>query len=119
MKTNSISIVGYLPKDATTKNFENNNAVHTFDLGKAITIGEGDSKDKASAYFRVKVWKKNISEDTVALLKKGALVSVKGNMTVEAFKGKDGKNHANWVIVADSVELVTKKDENTEDNKQE
>ena len=47
MKTNSISIVGYLPKDATTKNFENNNAVHTFDLGKSITVGEGDSKDKA------------------------------------------------------------------------
>ena len=119
MKTNSISIVGYLPKDATTKNFENNNAVHTFDLGKSITIGEGDSKDKASAYFRVKVWKKNISEDTVALLKVGALVDVKGTITVEAFKGKDGNNHAKWVIVADSVEIVPKKGKNDEGNKQE
>ena len=119
MKTNSISIVGYLPKDATTKNFENNNAVHTFDLGKSANIGEGKKQEKVSAFIRVKVWKKNISDDTLALLKKGALVSVKGNFTVEAFKGKDDKNHANWLIVADSVEIVPKNDKNDEGEKQE
>ena len=34
-------------------------------------------------------------------------------------KGKDGKNHAKWVIVADSVELVPKKGKNDEGDKQE
>ena len=67
----------------------------------------------------MKVWKKNISEDTVALLKVGALVDVKGTITVEAFKGKDGNNHAKWVIVADSVEIVPKKGKNDEGDKQE
>lgn len=112
---NNIQVAGFLPKDATNKQFSNNQ-VFNFSIGISSFEGEGEDKKKNTAFLNVKVWQKNVTPETAAALKKGALVQVSGKLQVDAWK-KGEETKTALVIVADSIELVTKKEDNAETQK--
>lgn len=105
---NNIQVAGFLPKDATSKQFTNNK-VYNFTIGVSSFEGEGEKREKNTAFIAVKIWGKNITDEQASILKKGALVQLSGKLSVNAWKDGEQKRTA-LVIIADSVELVTKED---------
>ena len=109
---NNIQVAGFLPKDATSKQFTNSK-VYNFTIGVSSFEGEGENKEKNTAFIAVKIWGKHITDEQAAILKKGALVQLSGKLHVDAWK-KGEETKTALVIVADSVELVTKENSNEE-----
>ena len=109
---NNIQVAGFLPKDATSKQFTNSK-VYNFTIGVSSFEGEGENKEKNTAFIAVKIWGKHITDEQAAILKKGALVQLSGKLSVNAWKDGEQKRTA-LVIIADSVELVTKENSNEE-----
>ena len=107
---NNIQVAGFLPKDATSKQFTNSK-VYNFTIGVSSFEGEGENREKNTAFIAVKIWDKHITDEQAAILKKGALVQLSGKLMVDAWKKGEEKRTA-LVIVADSIEPVTKKENN-------
>lgn len=97
---NSWSITGRLTKDASFMTVGTGKPLLTMDV--AVNTGFGDSKK--TTYVKVNMWSDR-GEKIVSYLKKGTLVAVAGQLSVDTWTGKAGDQHQDLVLTTFNVDF--------------
>ena len=109
MSINSVTLVGRAGRDPEIRYFESGNSVAQFTLATNRPVkreGEDDTD-----WHNVKVWNKQ-AQIAADYVKKGHLVGVVGRIETEKWTDRtSGENRSRTVIVADRIQLLTRKKE--------
>ena len=109
---NTISIIGYLTSDPTTRATSSGKSVTSFTIG--VTRSRKDANgDKQSDFFRITTWGAT-ADFCGKYLKKGYKVAVTGELNLNSYEGKDGKTRYSLDVQADKVENLTEKKQEKE-----
>ena len=104
---NTISIIGFLTADPTTRATSTGKSVTSFTIG--VTRSRKDANgDKQSDFFRITTWGAT-ADFCGKYLKKGYKVAVTGELNLNSYEGKDGKTRYSLDLQADKVENLTEK----------
>ena len=104
---NTISIIGYLTADPTTRATSSGKSVTSFTIG--VTRSRKDANgDKQSDFFRITTWGAT-ADFCGKYLKKGYKVAVTGELNLNSYEGKDGKTRYSLDVQADKVENLTER----------
>ena len=104
---NTISIIGYLASDPTTRATSSGKSVTSFTIG--VTRSRKDANgDKQSDFFRITTWGAT-ADFCGKYLKKGYKVAVTGELNLNSYEGKDGKTRYSLDVQADKVENLTER----------
>lgn len=104
---NRCFIIGNLTRDPETRVTQSGSSVCSF----TVAVNRRGQDDKAD-FFRVSAWNKT-GETCQKYLAKGRKVAVTGPVSVSTYTGQDGKAYANLEIMAQDVEFLTPKGEQT------
>lgn len=104
---NIIVLIGRLCKEPELKSTNSGKSVVTADLA----VNRPFSKDTTD-FIPVVLWEKN-AEFVGRYAHKGSRVAVSGKLTTRKYQDKDGNNRVAYEVVADSVELMDSKAENS------
>ena len=102
---NKLTIIGNLTRDPETRVTQSGAAVGSF----TVAVNRRGQDDKAD-FFRVSAWNKT-GETCQKYLAKGRKVAVTGPVSVSTYTGQDGKTYANLEVMAQDVEFLTPKAE--------
>lgn len=80
---------GHLGKDAETKVLSENRALYSFSMATSNTYMKDNEKKTSTDWHEVRIFTKEISDGFLNLLKKGAKVSLEGNLAYNEWE-KDG-----------------------------
>ena len=97
---NAWSITGRLTKDASFMTVGTGKPLLTMDV--AVNTGFGDSKK--TTYVKVNMWSDR-GEKIVSYLKKGTLVAVAGQLSVDTWTGNTGDQHQTLVLTTFNVDF--------------
>ena len=104
---NTISIIGYLTADPTTRATSSGKSVTSFTIG--VTRSRKDANgDKQSDFFRITTWGAT-ADFCGKYLTKGSRVAVTGEVNLNSYEGKDGKTRYSLDVQADKVENLTER----------
>ena len=106
---NSFAITGRLTKDASFMTVGNGKPLLTMDV--AVNTGFGDNKK--TMYVKVNMWSDR-GEKIVSYLKKGTLVAVSGQLSVDTWTGKSGDQHQDLVLTTFNVDFYNTGNGNTQ-----
>lgn len=106
---NSFSFTGRLGADAAVKTTPNGKTC--LEMSVAITSGYGDYKK--TLWAKVKQWGER-GNNIVDIFKKGSLIGGTGEISLNAWTGKDGAEHTDVVITCISVQILSSKKDNQE-----
>ena len=98
---NVMNITGRLTKDAEFKTV-GTNGKRLLTLDVAVNTGFGDSKQ--TLFMKVNMWGDR-GEKIVSFLKKGTLVAVSGQLSVNTWTGKDGEQRQDLVITTYNLDF--------------
>lgn len=108
MGINSVVIVGRITKDPELQTTKSGLSVC-----KVMVAVDNPGKDKSTSFLPVVAWKQT-AEAVCKYCHKGSLVGVDGRISERSYESKEGKNNIIIEIVANSVEfLEPKKQEST------
>lgn len=100
---NKCTIIGNLTADPEMRTTPNGKTVATFTVAVNRRFKEGEN---AVNYFRVTAWNQ-LGEICCKYLSKGRKAAVVGEVSVNAYIGKDGAAHASLELTADEVEFLS------------
>ena len=102
---NSIILVGRLTKDPDIKYIgEKGIPVANFILAVDRKIKK-DSKYQKTDFIKIEAWKEAV-DVCINKLKKGSLISVTGELRIDEYKDKDGKNKYITKVITYNVNLL-------------
>lgn len=104
---NRCFIIGNLTRDPETRVTQSGSSVCSF----TVAVNRRGQDDKTD-FFRVSAWNKT-GETCQKYLAKGRKVAVTGPVSVSTYTGQDGKAYANLEVMAQDVEFLTPKGEQT------
>ena len=104
---NRCFIIGNLTRDPETRVTQSGSSVCSF----TVAVNRRGQDDKTD-FFRVSAWNKT-GETCQKYLSKGRKVAVTGPVSVSTYTGRDGKTYANLEVMAQDVEFLTPKGEQT------
>lgn len=104
---NKLTIIGNLTRDPETRVTQSGSSVCSF----TVAVNRRGKSDEAD-FFRVSAWNK-LAETCQQYLSKGRKVAVTGPVSVSTYTGQDGKAYANLEVMAQDVEFLTPKGEQT------
>lgn len=104
---NKLTIIGNLTRDPETRVTQSGASVCSF----TVAVNRRGQDDKTD-FFRVSAWNKT-GETCQKYLAKGRKVAVTGPVSVSTYTGQDGKTYANLEVMAQDVEFLTPKAEQT------
>ena len=100
---NRLFIIGNLTINPELRTTQNGVKVCTF----TVAVNPRNRKEKQDVqYFRVTAWR-DLGELCSKWLVKGKKVAVIGNVSVNAYQGKDGKSYANLEVLAQEIEFLS------------
>ena len=105
---NKLTIIGNLTRDPETRVTQSGSSVCSF----TVAVNRRGQDDKTD-FFRVSAWNKT-GETCQKYLAKGRKVAVTGPVSVSTYTGQDGKTYANLEVMAQDVEFLTPRAEQTE-----
>ncbi len=105
---NKLTIIGNLTRDPETRVTQSGSSVCSF----TVAVNRRGQDDKTD-FFRVSAWNKT-GETCQKYLAKGRKVAVTGPVSVSTYTGQDGKAYANLEVMAQDVEFLTPRAEQTE-----
>ena len=108
---NRTVLVGRLTKDPDLRYTANGTAVAQFTLAVNRTFTNQQGEREAD-FINIVVWKK-AAENAANYLKKGSLAGVDGRIQSRSYDGQDGKRVYVTEVVADSVQFLEPKNQNT------
>ena len=108
---NRTVLVGRLTKDPDLRYTANGTAVAQFTLAVNRTFTNQQGEREAD-FINIVVWKK-AAENAANYLKKGSLAGVDGRIQTRNYDGQDGKRVYVTEVVADSVQFLEPKTQNT------
>nr|DAI10812.1 MAG TPA: Single strand binding protein [Caudoviricetes sp.] len=104
---NKLTIIGNLTRDPETRVTQSGASVCSF----TVAVNRRGQDDKTD-FFRVSAWNKT-GETCQKYLAKGRKVAVTGPVSVSTYSGQDGKAYANLEVMAQDVEFLSPKGEQT------
>lgn len=104
---NHVIIIGNLTADPETRTTQDGKMVVSF----TVAVNRRGNQQGAD-YFRVSAWNK-LGELCKAYLAKGRKVSVTGSIRAGAYVNSDGKTIGTLEMMADEVEFLSPKDQET------
>ena len=108
---NRIVLIGRLTRDPELRYTPGNGvAVATF----CIAVDRRFVKEKETDFINIVVWRQQ-AENCAKFLSKGSLVSVDGRLQIRQYE-KDGQRRTAAEVVADSVQFLSPKKQQTGDN---
>lgn len=112
---NLVVLVGHIGKDAETRVINEKMSVTTFSVAVAKKIKKNGEYETKTNWFYIKAW--NVQDWILKDLKAGALVIVRGEMDIEEYEDKSGKEVRKHYIVG-TVDFLRGKLEKTSENYQ-
>lgn len=111
---NKVILLGNLGKDPEIRYLEGGTAVANFTLAtsenyKDKTTGE---RKTITEWHNVVLWR-GLAEITEKYLKKGSQVYIEGKLRTRSWQDKDGNTRYTTEIVAENMQMIGRKDENT------
>lgn len=107
---NKVVLVGNLGKDPELRYLENGTAVTKFPLATTETFKNKDGDKVAHTEWHYVVMWRKLAETAGKYLKKGMLVYVEGKIKSRTFTDKNGSQKHITEIIADYMNILTKKD---------
>ena len=111
MSVNKAILLGHLGKDPDVRYLEGGVAVGQFSLAttkRAQTLPNGTQIPERTEWHNIVVWR-GIAETAKKYLHKGDKVYVEGEIRSRSFEDKNGVRHTVVEIFAESMEIVTVK----------
>lgn len=111
---NKVILVGNLGKDPEVRYLEGGTAVANFTLATSETFKDRNSGERKTntEWHNIVVWR-GLAEITEKYLSKGMQVYIEGKLRTRQWQDKDGNNRYTTEVVADNLQMLGKKDENT------
>ena len=115
MNVNKVMLIGRLGQEPEAKYTPNGTAVSNFSIATSEKW-----KDKASGEWNEKTeWHKVVSWNKQAefcnqYLKKGSLIYIEGKLVTRSWDDKEGQKRYMTEVVANTVQLLDKKENNTD-----
>lgn len=111
---NSICLVGRLTKDVELRYTPSNVAVATFTLA-VNRIFKNENGDREADFINCVMWRQQ-AENFANWVKKGNLVGITGRIQTRNYEGTDGKRVYVTEVVAESFQLLEKRDNSANQN---
>ena len=110
---NKVILLGNLGKDPEVRYLEGGIADANFTLATSETYKDRTSGERKSIteWHNVVVWR-GLAEIAEKYLKKGSQVYIEGKLRSRQWQDKDGNNRYTTEIVADTMQMVGKRDDN-------
>lgn len=117
---NKVILVGNLGKDPEVRYLEGGTAVANFTLATSESFKDRTSGERKTntEWHNVVVWR-GLAEVTEKYLKKGMQVYIEGKLRTRQWQDKDGNNRYTTEIVADNLQMLGKREENSSHNNNE
>ncbi|UTI41100.1 single-stranded DNA-binding protein [Niallia sp. RD1] len=113
---NRVILVGRLTKDPELRYMPNGVAVASFVIAVNRTFTNQQGEREAD-FINVVVWRK-AAESVANYLKKGSLAGVDGRIQTRSYEGQDGKRIYVTEVVAESVQFLEPKNNQSNGNQQ-
>ena len=117
---NKVILVGNLGKDPEIRYLEGGTAVANFTLATSESFKDRTSGERKTntEWHNVVVWR-GLAEVTEKYLKKGMQGYIEGKLRTMQWQDKDGNNRYTTEIVADNLQMLGKREENSSHNNNE
>ena len=103
LSMNKLYIIGNLVKDPELRTTQSGISVCSF----TVAVNRRGRKDQQETdYFRVNAWRE-LGEVCAKWLVKGKKVAVLGQVSANAYQGRDGKAYASLEVLANEVEFLS------------
>jgi single-strand DNA-binding protein len=112
---NKVILLGNVGKDPEVKYFDNDVAVASFSLATSETYKDkSGQKQTKTEWHNIVAWRwlGKLAENYI---KKGSQIYVEGKLTTRSWDDKDGNKRYTTEIVANSIQLLGKKDSGNSD----
>lgn len=108
---NKLTIIGNLTKDPEMRTTPAGKTVCTFSV--AVNRRKKVEGQPDADFFRVSAWDQ-LGENCGKYLVKGKKVAVIGSVSVHAYTGQDGKPGASLEVIANEVEFLSSRNDDTD-----
>ena len=110
---NNVKLIGRLGQDPEVRNLEKDNKVATFSLatGESYTDKDGNKKE-STEWHNIVAWR-GLAEVVEKYVKKGSQLYIEGRLRTRDYD-KDGVKHYATEINADTMQLLGKREGQTE-----
>ncbi len=98
---NKVAFTGNLGRDPEMNYTPTGKAVTKF----SIAVSQGKDKDKDPMWLDITCWQ-DLAEEVFTQAAKGTQVEVRGRLTQESWKDKEGKTRRAFKVVADTVLIL-------------
>jgi single-strand DNA-binding protein len=111
---NKVILVGNLGKDPEVRYLEGGTAVANFSVATSETFKDRNSGERKTSteWHNVVVWR-GLAEISEKYLKKGMQVYIEGKLRTRQWQDKDGVTRYTTEVVADNLQMLGRKDDNT------
>lgn len=116
MSVNKVILVGNVGKDPEMKYFDNDVAVANFSVAtneRGYTTSNGTQVPERTEWHNVVCWR-GLAKVAERFVKKGTLVYIEGKLRTRSYDDQSGVKRYVTEIVADNLELLSRKDFNDE-----
>lgn len=114
--SNKVIEIGRLSQEPQLRRTNNNTAVCNFNIAVQETYKDQNGQYPVN-YFYCEAWGK-IGENIAHYCRKGSKVAVEGRLRQTVRQGQDGKNIYEVRIVVETIEFLTPKNQQTQQNQQ-
>ncbi len=114
MSVNKVILVGNVGKDPEMKYFDNDVAVANFSVAtneRGYTTSNGTQVPERTEWHNVSCWR-GLAKIAERFVKKGTLVYIEGKLRTRSYDDQSGVKRYVTEIVADNLELLSRKDFN-------
>lgn len=114
---NKVILLGNLGKDPEVRYLEGGTAVANFTIATSETYKDRTSGERKTSteWHNVVVWR-GLAEIAEKYLKKGSQIYLEGKLRSRQWQDKDGNARYTTEIVADTMQMVGKKDDSSNDS---
>jgi len=111
---NKVILVGNLGKDPEVRYLEGGTAVANFPIATSETFKDKTSGERKTntEWHNIVVWR-GLAEIAEKYLKKGSQIYLEGKLRTRQWQDKDGNNRYTTEIVADNLQMLGRKDDNS------
>jgi len=111
---NKVILVGNLGKDPEVRYLEGGTAVANFPIATSETFKDRASGERKTntEWHNIVVWR-GLAEIAEKYLKKGSQIYLEGKLRTRQWQDKDGNNRYTTEIVADNLQMLGRKDDNS------
>jgi single-strand DNA-binding protein len=110
---NKVILLGNVGKDPEVKYFDNDVAVASFSIATSETYKDkSGEKQTKTEWHNISAWR-GLAKLAENYIKKGTQLYIEGKLTTRSWDDKDGNKRYTTEIVANTIQMLGKKSDNT------